>query len=323
MRNGVFLSFLKDFLKSFASVPCLGFFHGQACEILAPWPGIEPSPFALEGEVPPIGQPGKSPGVVLVILMWCRSTNICYYCLQRWWFLKLYWEVRNYSYPHFFRWENWGIREIITCPRCWAGVWWVSMTVPTPTGLSPGSSRTAQGTHHLPRVCHVQSSLPTAPCFKEKTPACVSGRPPACWLWWWMWHVRATAVLVLRPVCLFLFGRFSAWPLRWWDWETDVGAWSHHRSCWLPWWPVSLSWASTTGSPAPGAWISRCSLGPVCVDVTEYLELLGAGFWGVRGLSAPKALCTVMHVLQGQHPASGLAPHQPCSWVGEDPLVTS
>ena len=25
-------------------------------------------------------------------------------------------------------------------------------------------------------------------------------------------------------------------------------------------------------------WIARCSLGPVCVDVTEYLELLGAGF---------------------------------------------
>ena len=243
------------------------------------------------------------PGVVLVILMWCRSTNICFYCLQRWWFLKLYWEVRNYSYPHFFRWENWGIREIITCPQCWAGVWWVSMMVPTPTGLSQGSSRTAQGTHHLLWVCYVQSSLPTALCFKEKTPACVSGRPPSCWLWWWMWHVRGMAVLVLRPVCLFSFGRFSARPLRWWDWETDVGAWSHHRSCWLPWWPVSLSWASTTGSPAPGAWISRCSLGPVCVDVTEYLELLGAGFWEVRGLSAPKALCTVMHVLQGPTPS--------------------
>lgn len=41
------------------------------------------------------------------------------------------------------------------------------MTVPTPTGLS-------QGTHHLLRVCCVQSSLPTAPCFKEKTPACAS-----------------------------------------------------------------------------------------------------------------------------------------------------
>lgn len=48
------------------------------------------------------------------------------------------------------------------------------MTVPTPTGLSQGSSHTTQGTHHLLRVCFVQPSLPTALCFKEKTPACAS-----------------------------------------------------------------------------------------------------------------------------------------------------
>lgn len=47
---------------------------------------------------------------------------------------------------------------------------------PTPTGLSQGPSLTAQGTYHLVRVCRVQSSLPTAPHFKEETPASVSGQ---------------------------------------------------------------------------------------------------------------------------------------------------
>lgn len=50
------------------------------------------------------------------------------------------------------------------------------MTGPTPTGLSQGPSLTAQGTYHLVRVCRVQSSLPTAPHFKEETPASVSGQ---------------------------------------------------------------------------------------------------------------------------------------------------
>ena len=33
----------------------------KACEILAPGPGIEPAPPALEGEVLTTGLPGKSP----------------------------------------------------------------------------------------------------------------------------------------------------------------------------------------------------------------------------------------------------------------------
>ena len=36
------------------------FFGRQACGILAPWPGIEPAPPALEGEVLTTGPPGKS-----------------------------------------------------------------------------------------------------------------------------------------------------------------------------------------------------------------------------------------------------------------------
>ena len=37
------------------------FFGHEACGILAPWPGIEPTPPALEGEVLTTGLPGKSP----------------------------------------------------------------------------------------------------------------------------------------------------------------------------------------------------------------------------------------------------------------------
>ena len=37
------------------------FLGGKACGILAPWPGIEPAPPALEGEIITIGLPGKSP----------------------------------------------------------------------------------------------------------------------------------------------------------------------------------------------------------------------------------------------------------------------
>ena len=37
------------------------FFGRKACGILAPQPGIEPTPPALEGEVLTTGPPGKSP----------------------------------------------------------------------------------------------------------------------------------------------------------------------------------------------------------------------------------------------------------------------
>ena len=36
------------------------FFGPKACGILAPWPGMEPSPHAFEGKVPTTGLPGKS-----------------------------------------------------------------------------------------------------------------------------------------------------------------------------------------------------------------------------------------------------------------------
>ena len=44
----------------------LWFFGREACGILAPRPGIEPTPPALEGKVLTAGPPGKSPPAVLL-----------------------------------------------------------------------------------------------------------------------------------------------------------------------------------------------------------------------------------------------------------------
>ena len=46
----------------------LWFFGPEACGILAPQPGIEPTPPTLEGEVSTTGPPGKSP--YRVFLKW-------------------------------------------------------------------------------------------------------------------------------------------------------------------------------------------------------------------------------------------------------------
>ena len=40
-------------------------FDHKACGILAPWPGIEPTPPALEDEVLTTGLPEKSPEILL------------------------------------------------------------------------------------------------------------------------------------------------------------------------------------------------------------------------------------------------------------------
>ena len=40
------------------------FFDCEACGILAPHPGIEPTPPALEGKVLTTGPPGKSPNLI-------------------------------------------------------------------------------------------------------------------------------------------------------------------------------------------------------------------------------------------------------------------
>ena len=55
-------SFLKSLLNLLQYCICFGFlaFGREACEILAPPPGIEPAPPALEGEVLTTGPPRKS-----------------------------------------------------------------------------------------------------------------------------------------------------------------------------------------------------------------------------------------------------------------------
>ena len=49
------------------SALCFGFFGHEACEIFAPWPGIEPVSSALEDEVLTAGLPEKSQNYVWVI----------------------------------------------------------------------------------------------------------------------------------------------------------------------------------------------------------------------------------------------------------------
>ena len=51
------------------------FFSHKACGILAPRPGIEPTPHALEGDVPTTGPPGKSPKSMLNITLERASQN--------------------------------------------------------------------------------------------------------------------------------------------------------------------------------------------------------------------------------------------------------
>ena len=51
----VFIEFASMLLLS------LGFFGNKWCGILTPWPGIKPTPPALEGEVLTTGPPGKFP----------------------------------------------------------------------------------------------------------------------------------------------------------------------------------------------------------------------------------------------------------------------
>ena len=50
------------------------FFGHDACGILAPWPGIEPAPPALEGEGLTTGPPGKSHGqsIIKILIFTCK-----------------------------------------------------------------------------------------------------------------------------------------------------------------------------------------------------------------------------------------------------------
>ena len=66
----IFLEFVTVLLWIYVSV----FLGLQACGILVPWPGIEPAPSALEGEVLTTGPPGKSLGSFFV----CKRVPSCF-----------------------------------------------------------------------------------------------------------------------------------------------------------------------------------------------------------------------------------------------------
>ena len=82
---------LKDFLKiqtifkvftEFVTILLLfyvyGFFGHKACGILAPWPGIEPTPPPVKGEVPTTGPPGKShTSFLFKIMIWWKPLQFC------------------------------------------------------------------------------------------------------------------------------------------------------------------------------------------------------------------------------------------------------
>ena len=59
---------LHQICYSIASVLCFGVFGWEACGILAPWPGFEPTPLTLVGEVLATGPSGKS--LHCIFLIW-------------------------------------------------------------------------------------------------------------------------------------------------------------------------------------------------------------------------------------------------------------
>ena len=76
----------------------LFFYEREACGILAPWPGIEPAPRALEVEVLTTGPPGKS-----------LDYFLCYLWLQPLFLIKT-----ALNFMHFFL--IWSSFEIIFTP---------------------------------------------------------------------------------------------------------------------------------------------------------------------------------------------------------------
>ena len=85
--------FIKPLLKLSQYCFCFIFwvFGCEACEILAPWPGIEPASFALEGEVLTTGLLGKSPS-----LLFLRTGVVtCFEGLNSLWLLCPWWLLRE------------------------------------------------------------------------------------------------------------------------------------------------------------------------------------------------------------------------------------
>ena len=72
---GPFLKSLFNLLQ-YCFALCFVFFGSEACGILAPWPGIKPTPSALEGQVLTTGPPGRSLVVSfkpILLAVYCSS----------------------------------------------------------------------------------------------------------------------------------------------------------------------------------------------------------------------------------------------------------
>ena len=69
-------------------------FGREACGILVPWPGIEPAPPALEGEVSTTELPGKSLVVVLIYLFSLMTNDL----------ENLFINLLAIWYPFFVKW---------------------------------------------------------------------------------------------------------------------------------------------------------------------------------------------------------------------------
>ena len=101
-----FISFFKVFIDSVTSVLCFGFFGPKACGMLAPWPGIELVPSALEGKVLTTGLPGKS--TTLCHLLQYLGTIWCLWaCVAIFWVSILLSEASIKIYVNATEDNNW------------------------------------------------------------------------------------------------------------------------------------------------------------------------------------------------------------------------
>ena len=88
--------FLKSLLNLLQCCFCFmfWFFGHEACGILVPRPGIEPTPPALESEVLTTGPPGKSRGYFLkrkrVLIFWNVRHDLLQNNTKRWVLMRLY-----------------------------------------------------------------------------------------------------------------------------------------------------------------------------------------------------------------------------------------
>ena len=92
-RLFLYVPFLKSLLNLSQYCFCFIFwdFGCEACEILAPWPGLEPASFALEGEVLTTGLLGKSPSRLFLR----TGVVTCFEGLNSLWLLCPWWLLRE------------------------------------------------------------------------------------------------------------------------------------------------------------------------------------------------------------------------------------